>query len=101
MADGRPSLPQGPGFPMNFSCLLKLDLRRLILFLAVISVLVTLTNGFYASYEVQRALLIRDSLAANRAYAAKLAETTDIVLKAAQDQLAYSAGLLRDKMDDE
>lgn len=101
MADGRPSLPQGPGFPMNFSCLLKLDLRRLILFLAVISVLVTLANGFYASYEVQRALLIRDSLAANRAYAAKLAETTDIVLKAAQDQLAYSAGLLRDKMDDE
>lgn len=38
--------------------LLKIDLRRLILALAVVGVMATLSNSFYATYEAQRELLI-------------------------------------------
>ncbi|MFP2770413.1 sensor domain-containing diguanylate cyclase [Oceanisphaera sp. KMM 10153] len=65
------------------------------------SVLITLGNSFYATYKVQRDLLIGNTLEANRVYAAKLAEMTDVFLKSAQDQLAYSAGQLGSKMADD
>ncbi|WP_232818286.1 sensor domain-containing diguanylate cyclase [Zobellella maritima] len=81
--------------------LLRLDLRRLILILTIVSVLITLLNSVYATYQVQRELLINNTLEANRVYAAKLAETTDTFLKTAQSQLKYSASLLATKMDDE
>ncbi|GAA3546222.1 sensor domain-containing diguanylate cyclase [Zobellella aerophila] len=81
--------------------LLRLDLRRLILALTIVSVLITLANSFYATYQVQRELLINNTLEANRVYAAKLAETTDTFLKSAQTQLKYSAALLAGQMDDE
>ncbi|MFV8766288.1 diguanylate cyclase, partial [Yersinia enterocolitica] len=51
----------------------RLDLGRLILILAVMSAFVTLANSFYASYRVQRQLLIDNTLEANRVYATKLA----------------------------
>ena len=86
---------------MSLTSLPKLNLRSLILLLAVISVLLTLGNSFYATYKVQRDLLISNTLEANRVYAAKLAEMTDIFLKSAQDQLAYSASQLGSQMDDE
>ena len=86
---------------MSLTSLLKLNLRSLILLLAVVSVLITLGNSFYATYKVQRDLLISNTLEANRVYAAKLAEMTDVFLESAQDQLAYSAGLLGSQMDDD
>ncbi len=71
-----------------------LDLRRLILTLAVAATSVTLINSLHAIYAVQRAELISGALGANRVYASKLAEISDNFLHSAQTQLAYSAGLL-------
>ncbi|MER1966383.1 sensor domain-containing diguanylate cyclase [Castellaniella sp. GW247-6E4] len=73
---------------------IRIDLRRLILMLAVFSALVMLVNGFQAAYQVQRELLIQGTLDANEAYAAKLAATTDNYLRQAQRQLAYGAAAL-------
>ncbi|MDM5088550.1 GGDEF domain-containing protein [Aeromonas bestiarum] len=80
---------------------LKIDLRSLILALAVISVMATLSNSFYATYEAQRALLISNTLDANRVYAAKLAEMTNTMIQSSQSQLAYSAALLAPAMKDD
>lgn len=73
---------------------IRIDLRRLILALAVISALVTLVNALHASYQVQRDQLIRSTLESNRVYAAKLATGTEHFLLAAMQQLEYSAGLI-------
>lgn len=74
--------------------LLKFDLHRLILALAVLGVLATFGNSFYAVHQAQRQLLIASTLEANRVYAAKLAASADAMLQSAQGQLAYSASLL-------
>lgn len=76
---------------MHLSSKFRIDLRRLILLLAVAAALLTLASSFHASYQVQRGLLIRQTLEANRVYAAKLAERTAAMLAAAHQQLAYSA----------
>ncbi len=76
-----------------------MDLRRLILILAVMSALITLANGFFATYRVQRQLLIDSTLAANHLYAAKLASSTAIFFDSTQRQLAYSASLLANSFD--
>lgn len=74
--------------------LLKFDLHRLILALAVLGVLATFGNSFYAIYQAQRQLLIANTLESNRVYATKLAASADNMLQSAQGQLAYSASLL-------
>ncbi len=74
----------------------RIDLRRLILWLCLLSVLAALGNSFYASYQVQRDILLTNTLEGNRAYAAKLAETTDSYVNAIRRELAYSAGILAD-----
>lgn len=79
--------------------LFRVDLRRLILLLATFSAIVTLVNGFYASYAVQRQQLIDSALESNRAYAQKLADSVDDFLRAAQQQLAYSAGVVGQRFD--
>ncbi|KHN53347.1 sensor domain-containing diguanylate cyclase [Pectobacterium fontis] len=86
---------------MFFKLLTHFGLRRLILFLAVASALVTLANSFYASYRVQRELLIDNTLEANRVYATKLAAMTHSFFKEAQQQLAYSATIVATQMDDQ
>ncbi|CNF37711.1 cell signaling regulator [Yersinia rohdei] len=78
----------------------RLDLGRLILILAVMSAFVTLANSFYASYRVQRQLLIDNTLEANRVYATKLASSTEIFLRNAQDQLHYSSVMAAKNFDD-
>ncbi len=77
-----------------------LNLRRLILALALSVALITLVNGFYSTYQVQREKLIQDSLENNRAYATKLVAGTENFLNDAQQQLAYAAKIVQDKMDD-
>lgn len=72
----------------------RVDLRRLILLLAVFSALVMLANAFYAAHRVQRDLLIQETLDANEAYAAKVAATTDHYLRLAQRQLSFGAAAL-------
>ncbi|EKN6298074.1 diguanylate cyclase, partial [Yersinia enterocolitica] len=69
----------------------RLDLGRLILILVVMSAFVTLANSFYASYRVQRQLLIDNTLEANRVYATKLASSAEIFVRSAQKQLHYSS----------
>lgn len=85
---------------MFFATFFRMDLRRLILLLAIFSALVTLANGFYASYRVQRQQLIDSALESNHVYARKLAESVEDFLQAAQQQLAYSAGVLGARFDD-
>lgn len=69
----------------------KTDLRTLIALLVIASIVMTLTNAMYATWRVQRMVLIDSTLEANRAYAAKLASTTEIFFQLAQSQLHYSA----------
>ncbi|QLF92464.1 GGDEF domain-containing protein [Pseudomonas sp. ABC1] len=85
---------------MPIQHLFRSDLRRLILLLTIISSLATLANALHASYRVQRQLLIDNTLEANHAYAAKLANSTEDFLKATQQVLAYSTRILRKNMDD-
>ncbi|WP_240783426.1 diguanylate cyclase [Rahnella sp. CFA14(1/10)] len=82
------------------SSLFRIDLRRLILILAVMSAFVTLANSFYASYRVQRQLLIDNTLEENRVYATKLAASTEQFLKNMQKQLAYSSTIAASHFDD-
>ncbi len=84
-----------PGLP-----LLRIDLRRLILWLCTLSVLLALANSFYASYLVQREVLLRNTLESNRVYAAKLASVTNNLLNDAQHLLAFSAESLQGRTDD-
>lgn len=77
----------------------RLDLRRLILLLAILSSLATLGISFYASYQVQRQLLIDSTLEANRTYAAKLADSTEKFFRSAQQQLRFSAAQLARQLD--
>ena len=69
----------------------RVNLRRLILLLALLSALTFQFNTFYASYGVQHQLLIDNTLESNRVYSRKLADSIDDFLRSAQQQLAYSA----------
>ncbi|MCO4320044.1 diguanylate cyclase [Aliidiomarina quisquiliarum] len=84
---------------MFYRWLKKQKVRSLILSLGVASVFITLGNSFYASYEVQRDLLIENTLEANRVYAAKLADVANAFIKTSQSHLAYSAALLSAHMN--
>jgi diguanylate cyclase (GGDEF)-like protein len=79
---------------------LQFDLGNLILVLSALTALVMLINSFFASYRVQRELLIDNALEANHVYAAKLASSTDAFLQASLQQLAYSARLQSSRFDD-
>ncbi len=85
---------------MPLTSLFRIDLRRLIVLLAILSGLVTLSISFYASYQVQRQSLMDNTLEANRAYAVKLASSTETFFASVQQQLAYSATRLADRFDD-
>jgi diguanylate cyclase (GGDEF)-like protein len=76
----------------------RLDLRRLILLLSLAVALFSFFNSFHASYQTQRDLLIRHTLEANRVYAAKLRQSAEQLLGSMHQQLAYSAGLLVERM---
>ncbi|HWD33049.1 MAG TPA: sensor domain-containing diguanylate cyclase [Pseudomonas sp.] len=74
--------------------LLPIDLRGLIFFVVLLSVLATLANGLIVAYRIQRDALIHSALEANSAYAAKVASSIDDFLTAAQSRLKYSADVL-------
>lgn len=78
---------------------MRINLRGLVLALTVFSAIAATANALYASYRVQRDQLIANTLEANRVYAAKLAESAGGFLKAAQQQLAYSARHIADQME--
>ncbi|WP_321268523.1 diguanylate cyclase [Alcaligenes faecalis] len=70
------------------------DLRRLILLLATASSLLTMGYTLYGAYWAERTLLMDQALEKNRAYALKLASSTDAFIANLQQQLRYSANLL-------
>ncbi|MGJ3438799.1 sensor domain-containing diguanylate cyclase [Pseudomonas sp. Je.1.5.c] len=72
---------------------LRLDLRTLILVLSALTAVLMLLTSYFASYRVQRQLLIDHSLESNRVYAAKLAAITDTFLGNGLQQLSFSAGV--------
>jgi diguanylate cyclase (GGDEF)-like protein len=82
---------------MSLMPLFRIDLRKLIVSLAVLSGLVTLSISFYASYQVQRHSLINGTLEANRAYATKLAAGTKTFFDSTRQQLRYSATVLAEE----
>ncbi len=76
------------------------NLRQLILGLAVAAVLLTLMNVLYASYRVQREAILENTLESNEAYARKLAEVTDVFLDDARQEIAYHAARMGGQWDD-
>lgn len=94
-------IPEHADNLMSLAYLTRLDLRRLILLLAVCSALIMLANSFHASYRVQRQLLIDNAQETNHVYALKLAESTGDFLQSTQQQLGYSAGLLAEHFDNQ
>lgn len=78
----------------------RINLRRLIVLVAFASAIISLANTFYATFRVQRQLLIDSTLEANHAYAHKLAGSTEDFLQSTRQQLAYSAGLLARQFGD-
>jgi len=74
----------------------RLDLKRLVLILAFFGVLLTLGNALFAAYKVQKDLLVKDTLEANRVYASKLASVTDLFLESTLAQLKYASLVMSD-----
>ncbi|WP_462402596.1 sensor domain-containing diguanylate cyclase [Pseudomonas sp. Marseille-QA0332] len=79
---------------------LRLDLRTLILVLSALTALVMLFTSYFASYRVQRQLLIDHALESNRVYAAKLASISEAFIGSAMKQLAVSATVQARQLDD-
>lgn len=63
----------------------------MILGLALISGAVSFINTFQAAYQVQRRQLIENTLAANQAYAEKLAEVSDLYIESLRRELSDTA----------
>lgn len=76
-----------------------LNLKNLIILLAFSVAFITLTNGFYANYRVQKSQLIKHSLDTNHSYAQKLAAATDNFIESALQQLAYTAKIVEKNLD--
>jgi len=68
-----------------------ITLRQLVLILSIGSVLTMLVAGLAGTYRIQRDQLMEDTLAANQAFAEKLAASASDLLEHAQQDLAYSA----------
>ncbi|HKM16281.1 MAG TPA: sensor domain-containing diguanylate cyclase [Marinospirillum sp.] len=78
-----------------------LNLKNLIILLAFSVAFITLTNGFYANYRVQKSQLIKHSLDTNHSYAQKLAAATDNFIIAAHQQLAFAARIIEKNLDNQ
>ncbi|WP_147199153.1 sensor domain-containing diguanylate cyclase [Pantoea sp. CCBC3-3-1] len=80
---------------------LRADLLTLITLLVIASIVITLASSLYASSQVQREVLINNTLESNRVYATKLASTTEMFFQQAESQLAWSAKEISSGMDDD
>jgi diguanylate cyclase (GGDEF)-like protein len=77
----------------------KVSLFTVLIALAVLSVAIGFFNALYAGYQVQKAQVVKNSLASNVAYAEKLAEFINLYIDALHRQLKTSAGRLSDAGD--
>jgi len=71
--------------------LAKSNLRLLIVGLVLLSTLSAVVNMFIASAKVQKQSLIDNTLQHNEGYAEKLAQTLQLTLESAQQELVFSA----------
>ncbi|MBB1593129.1 diguanylate cyclase [Achromobacter sp. UMC46] len=74
----------------------KVSLFTVLIALAVLSVAIGFFNALYAGYQVQKAQVVKNSLASNVAYAEKLAEFINLYIDALHRQLKISAARLPD-----
>ncbi|OZI12241.1 GGDEF domain-containing protein [Bacillaceae bacterium SAS-127] len=70
---------------------MNISLKHLFLFIALISIIFTLTSGVVASYQMSQNTLIKQALETNQVYAQKLANSTDVFLQSTLQTLATSA----------
>lgn len=77
----------------------RINLRRLILFLSLLSALAALISTFHSGYTVQRQQLIDQTLESSYMYANKLATSTNEFLNSSLQQLHVAAGVLANQMD--
>ncbi|OTG81074.1 sensor domain-containing diguanylate cyclase [Acinetobacter sp. ANC 4648] len=78
---------------------LKLNLRKLILFLAIFCVIILFTASLFVNYYIQKKQLIDISLSVNKEYASKIAHNTNSQFQMILKELSYSANLLGDSFD--
>ena len=78
----------------------KLNLRTLILLIALLSAATTLANSFWVIYKVQKQELITNALDDNKEYASRIAASIEQVLSSDMDRLKYSASLIGKDFDD-
>lgn len=78
---------------------LKLNLRKLILFLAIFSIVILFTASLFVNYAIQKKELLDTSLSVNMEYATKIAHSADIQFQVVLNELNYSALLLGKSFD--
>lgn len=78
---------------------MKISLKHLILFVALLSVILTLFSSITAGYRVNQQSLIDSTLETNRVYAQKLAVTTENFLNMTLQKLAFSADEITDYLE--
>ncbi|GEK11040.1 GGDEF domain-containing protein [Pseudoalteromonas sp. McH1-7] len=76
-----------------------LDLKKLILILASLCIFTSLLNALFSSYQVQKQVMVTDTLEANRAYATKLADVTDLFLQSVLMQLKASSNVIAQNLN--
>lgn len=86
---------------MPFARMFRIDLGRSVVLLAVLATFAALAIGLYASFQVQRQMLIDSTLEANRVYATKLADITEEFFANSRQQLGYSSGQISSRFGDD
>ncbi len=79
---------------------MKLTLKKLILSVALLSVILTLLSSIIAGYRVNQSTLINGTLETNRVYAQKLSTLTDDFMDRTLQTLAVSADEISSHFDD-
>lgn len=84
--------------PFQKHFILQVNLRRLILFIALSGMSVIFINSYFAFYDTQKKLLTDQFFKINLNYSLKLANTVETFFSSSQSQLSFSAQLLADNM---
>lgn len=84
--------------PFQKHFILQVNLRRLILFIALSGMLVIFVNSYFAFYDTQKKLLTDQFFKINLNYSLKLANTVETFFSSSQSQLNFSAQQLADNM---
>ncbi|QZN95022.1 sensor domain-containing diguanylate cyclase [Symbiopectobacterium purcellii] len=84
--------------PFQKHFILQVNLRRLILFIALSGMSVIFVNSYFAFYDTQKKLLTDQFFKINLNYSLKLANTVETFFSSSQSQLSFSAQLLADNM---